>query len=280
MATIIRDAPHHNTLTCVKDYGCLLPGCRDRYKAYQRNRYHARVAGTWQPLVDAEPIRQHILTLHAAGITDVRISELANLPFATVAGFTRIHGTTNNRRARKRRCTTEVAAKVLAITTDEATPTCVDATGTRRRIQALVAAGWPMVHLAPHFGLAVRTVIALINQERIYARNAKVVAEAYLRLTAMRPDRNGVSRRSVTRARNLAANRRWANKTYWADRMDVIDDPHFTPEYGLTRAELLAEEARWLIETGGLTRTQAAERLHKDRSYIDRVLGADYEAAA
>lgn len=285
MSTATRQPPNHNKLTCVKHYGCLRPECRERYKTYQRNRHHSRAAGTWQPLIDAEPIRQHLLTLYAADFTPVRISKLVDLPFETVVGFTRSYGYRAGRKARKRRCTPEVAAKILAVTADQATPGRVNATGTQRRLQALVAAGWPMTHLGPRFGVSPRTAISLMTQERVYGRTAEAAARLYEQLVGERPEKHGVSRTSAKRARKLAAKHRWATAAYWADRMDVIDDPDFEPLYGVTRSEQIAQDAHWLITAGGLDRDQAAARLEVSRFSIDRALrehpqARQYTAAA
>lgn len=282
MTTAIRrEAPHHNTLTCVKDYNCWLPACRDRYKDYQRTRYHGIADGTWEPLVDAAPVRQHLASLYSAGFSPYRIGELAGLPYETVIGFTQVHGFSGKRRSRKRRCNPETAAKILAIQPGEHLPGKTDATGTQRRIQALVAAGWPLSHLGPRFGLSERTTGALLTQDRVYGRTAGAVIRVYNELADQKPEKHGVTRRSITRSKARAQRNRWATIAYWSTRADAIDDPHFTPDFKVTQAEILAEETRWLIETAGLTRTEAAERLGKHRSYIDRVLGqTDLKAAA
>lgn len=269
MTTAVREAPHHNKLTCVKHYDCRLPDCVERYRAYQRERYHGRTAGTWQPLVDAEPVRQHILKLQAADFTPVRIGELADLPFETVVGFLRAYGCNGYRKARKRRCTAEVAAKILAITPDTAKPGIVDATGTIRRLQALVAAGWPMQDLGPRISLSCRTVRALIRQQRVYGRTADAVAELFDELKNERPERHGVSLNSANRARTYGKRHNWATVKYWADRMDDIDDPHFEPMYGITRRELVAKDANELIRFSGLDRETAAARLGISKAYID-----------
>lgn len=279
MTTAVRQPPNHDKLTCVKHYDCQRPECRERYKAYQRERYHNRRAGTWEPLVDAGPVRQHILKLQAAGFTNVRIGELADLPFETVIGFIRAYGNTGYRKARKRRCTPEVAAKILAITPDTAKPGIVDATGTVRRLQALVAAGWPMQHLGPHVNVACRTVRALIRQERVYGRTAQVVADVYEQLAGEKPEKHGVSRNSANRARSYAKARSWPTVRYWADRMDVIDDPHFQPLYGVTRGELLAADARELFRYGVDVR-QAAVRLGVTRNHLQQELLRHPEADA
>lgn len=281
MGTAVRQPPHHNNLTCVKHYGCDRPECRDRHRAYQRDRHHSRIAGTWQPLIDAEPVRLHLLTLYAADFTPRRVSELAGLPFETVIGFTRAHGYSRHPRGRKRRCTPEVAAKILAVTPDTAKPGIVDATGTARRIRALVAAGWPMKHLGPRIGISERTAGALIGQARVYGRTADAVAKVYEQLAGEKPEKHGISPKSASRARIHAARRRWPTVTYWSGRLDVIDDPDFVPDYKVTRLEIVAEEADWLMTTAGLNREQAAERLGVSRSYVDKALAKnDVQAAA
>jgi hypothetical protein len=269
VTTAAREAPHHNTLTCVKHYDCRLPECVERHRAYQRERYHSRTAGTWQPLVDAEPIRQHILELQAANFTPVRISELANIPFQTVVGFIRVHGYNGQRRGRKRRCTREVAARILAITPDTAKPGHVDAAGTVRRLQALVAAGWPMEHLGSRISPSCHSVRTLIRQQRCYGRTADAVARVFEELKNEKPEKAGVDRRSASRSRSYAKRRNWPTVTYWADRMDVIDDPDFEPLYGVTRREIVAQDANELMRVSGLDRAAVAERLGVTKSYID-----------
>lgn len=269
MTTAVREAPHHNKLTCVKHYGCRRPECVERFRAYQRERYHSRTAGTWEPFVDAEPVRQHILKLQAADFTPVRISELTGLPFQTVVGFIRTHGYNGQRRGRKRRCTPEVAAKIFAITPDTAKPGHVDATGSVRRLQALVAAGWPMEHLGPRISSSCKTVRALIRQDRCYGRTAEAVIRVFDELKDQDPEKHGVDRRSATRSRSYAKSRKWATVAYWADRMDVIDDPHFEPLYRVTRREIVAQDANWVMRTAGLNKAATAARLGVDKSYLD-----------
>jgi hypothetical protein len=271
VTTAVREAPHHNKLTCIKHYGCRRPECVERYRTYQRERYHGRTTGTWQPLVDAEPVRQHILKLQATNFTAVRISELADLPFETVVGFLRAYGNAGYRKSRKRRCTPEVAAKILAVTPDAGKPGVVDATGTIRRLRALVAAGFPMQHLGPRISLSCRTVRALIRQERVYGRTAEAVDRLFEELKNENPAKHGIDRRSISRARSYAKDRKWATVKYWADRMDVIDDPHFEPMYGVTRGATLAADARELFGYG-VPVEQAAERLGVTRNHLQQEL--------
>jgi hypothetical protein len=177
-------------------------------------------------------------------------------------------------RARKREARPETAAKILGVPVDKALATTIDATGTRRRLQALAAIGWTQPELSLRTGLNPKYLSEIINrQPRVFGQTANKVKALYLELRDLRPENHGVSRTSARRVQAHAAKLRWPSPKYWDRFPDAIDDPHFTPEYRMTKAELLAEEATFLVEVAGLTRTQAAIRLGKDKSYVDRVLG-------
>ncbi|MDH3037874.1 hypothetical protein [Streptomyces sp. TRM75561] len=263
-----RQPPHHRNLTCYTNYGCRLPECVDRYRDYNRNYARAMRNGQHRSLVDANPVRQHLQLLQQHGISLRRAAALAGV------GACSLHPLF--RRPVRHTVRPEIATAVLAIDPQQVTPSHIDATGTARRIQALVADGWPMAHLADHFGVYRSYVHALIqrsdNGQPILASTAGKVADAYEQLAEKRPARNGVNPRLVKRARGLAASRRWPPTSYWADRMDVIGDPHFQPEHGLTKREVIAREAHWLMQHGGLDRAAAAARLGVHKSYIDHAI--------
>jgi hypothetical protein len=277
------EAPHHNNLTCYTDYGCRRSECAERRNAWQRDLRRKQREGR-PALVDAKPVREHIQTLQAAGISVYRIALIAGVNDWTVRAFL---PSSSGRRARKHSTTPEIARKILAVTAEAATSGYMDGTGTRRRIQALAAMGWPLRRMAEHLNLHPTYVGELIQRTQqdhpVFAATAEEVARAYERLKKQKPARHGIDPRSITRVRNRAAAKRWPTPKYWDQYPDAIDDPHFTPEYKITRAEILAEEAHWLIAVGGLDRNAAAERLAVTRSYIDRALVShpqELEAAA
>lgn len=274
MTTPAKQPPHHETLTCYINYGCRLPDCKERYRAYNQRRDAARKAGEWQPHADAEPIRQHLLKLTEQGVTLHRIAALAGIAHGTLHPlFQPQHG---GRRPVRHIVTTELATKILAISPDSATPAQLNPTGTARRIQALVANGWPMRYLARHLDLGGTYVHQFVQRSSkdhlVLATTAEKVADGYERMKDLRPARRGVEPVHVKKARNMAASRGWPPPKYWADRMDAIDDPHFTPEYKKLRAEILAEEAHWLITAGRLSRDGAAARLGVSLFTVDRAL--------
>ncbi|MBR8638676.1 hypothetical protein KEF29_03520 [Streptomyces tuirus] len=262
------EAPHHNTVTCVKHYGCKRVECRDRVRAYQAEWRRNRVGNL--ALVDAEPVRQHLQLLAAADIGPRRISTLTGLAVETIAGFTRPYGSGDGRRfGRKRKVRPEVAAKILALDPDSITPGVTHAIGSLRRIQALNVGGWPNAHLVTLLPQGNRPLHTLPRQTHLYARTADAIADLYDEIKDKRPERCGVRPASAHRSRLRAQRNNWPTIAYWADRMDVIDDPHFEPMYGVTKREIVAQDANWVMTTIGLDRASAAERLGVSKAYID-----------
>jgi hypothetical protein len=225
VTTAAKPLPDHGTLSRHKYHKCKCQKCVDNYRAYQRSRHRKQGYGTWQPLVDAEPIRQHLLKLREQGIAFTRVAEIAGLHPPTVGAFLYSLGP---KRPRKKRATPEIAAKILAVTAETATPGIVDATGTARRIQALAANGWPMKTLGPHIGVSPATVSRLVAQERVFRTTAEAVTACYEKLASEKPEAHGVAVAAIERARRHAAREGWHDPQWWED-YGGIDDPTFDP---------------------------------------------------
>jgi hypothetical protein len=269
VTTAVREAPHHRNLTCYTDYGCRRPECVERRRQWQRD--HRRKQREGQPvLLDAGPVRLHLKTLQDAGISINAIARTAGLDEWTLRNFL---PATSGKRPRKHRVTPEVARKILAVTAESAAVGYVDGTGTRRRIQALAANGWPMRRVAEHLGLNptyVGDLTRRTKQDRpVFAATADKVARAYEQLKNKKPTRHGIEARVAKRIRGLAASKRWAPSSYWDKHPGAIDDPHFESSYGVTRREIVAHDAGELMRFGGLDKEGAAERLGVSKSYIE-----------
>jgi hypothetical protein len=279
-----REPPHHRNTTCYTNYQCRLPECVDRYNASERERRRLKNEGTYERFTEASPVRAHVQQFIAAGASPHAIALKAGVNDRTVRDLLPTR-TTGARTPLKHRMLTENAEKLLALAPEDVIPQHVAALGTSRRIQALVANGWPMTTIAEWVGLYPHYVSALISRASLYD-NAQVkgttalnVACGYDQLRRKKPARYGVARRSVTYSRNLAKGRNWPPTRYWDQFPGALDDPHFIPEYGKSRLVVVAEEARWLMTIGGLDRGLAAERLGVDRSYIDHALKTHPECA-
>lgn len=99
-------------------------------------------------------------------------------------------------------------------------PGYVDATGTRRRLQALAVEGWPVNQLADLTGLSERCLrYALNSRIRVNAVTARYVAAVYDRLAGGIGD----DKSTVTRA----IRRGWVGSDRWTSAR--IDDPTCEP---------------------------------------------------
>lgn len=267
MTTAVREAPHHRNLTCYTDYSCRQPECVERYINWDRDRIARHADGTWDNLVDAAPVRVHLLRLEAAGVLPNRIAKATGIPLQSIRDFT-----SPRTRNRRYRTSPDTAAKILAVTAEDATPLYVDPTGTHRRIQALLAAGWPLIYIDRRLGYKRERMRKILAEKMVLGSTEQLIAATYDELCDLKPERNGVPKKYARQARRRAADNGWPTPAYWRQYLDAIDDPHFTPEYGKLRAEILAEEAHWLMTVGGLDRDQAAARLGIARFTIDRAL--------
>jgi len=269
-AAVRREPPNHDTTTCYTDYRCRLPECVERYNTKNRERLNAHREGTWTALVDAAPAREHVRRLQRNGMTAEAIARAAGISVHSVLDLQRAHPT--KRRARRRRITPALEEKIIAVRAPVSGR--IDSTGTIRRVQALVARGWPVSHIARHAGLSCENASEILKRPRVYVTTAKAIADVYTALRRKRPEKHGVTPAHAAVARNRAARLGWVPPSYWDGQPGAIDDPEFTPEYGKTRLQIIAEEGHWLMSVAGLNRDTAASRIGIDPSYLDRALAA------
>lgn len=234
---------------------------------YQRMVWRKRGYGTWKPFIDAEPVRQHILELQASGLGRRRIAELAGLHHSTVSAI--IYG--RDGRPPNPRIRPATAAKLLAIQ-HGAGHYIIPGAGTIRRVQALMAIGWPQTHIAARIGVTSGRISELLRRTKVTAATAQLYAELYAELHNQNPADHGIKRNSITLVSNYAVSQGWRGPDYWED-VDRIDDPNFDPDARDDLAASRVEDAEWLM-AGGLDYEQAARRLGISTKTLDRA----YEA--
>ena len=241
------------------------------------------------PLVDAEPARRHVRHLMAAGVSIARIADAAGISTATVSGMLYTRGPDRGRCEQLR---ADNARRILGVRAEDIVTGSVDATGTRRRLQALMAIGWPQLRLAPHFGLHPHYVTELLRQPRVYGTTAVAVAAAYDRLWNQDPRQHGVDVGPYKKTVNQARANAWPPPAAWDD--EEIDDPAAHPEWtgfcgtdrgwwihrrlelpGCARCEA-AHEA-WLAERAQLAGVNLNRELFKARN---SALGLEADLAA
>lgn len=192
-----------------------------RTNEYNRHRNRMLAYGQWTPYVDAQPAREHVLTLRAAGIGPKRIAELSGVPHGSLAKL--IYGDPQRNLAPSKRIRPETEARILAVKpgVESLYPGgLTSATGTRRRLQSLAYMGYPQSWVADRVGVEPAAVWRLLHgrSTRCAASTQTAVAALY-HVHALRPHRG--PRAEVTR--RTAKDNGWLSPLEWDD-IDAEDE--------------------------------------------------------
>ena len=216
-----------------------------------------------QHLVDAEPLREHVAALMAAGMSFKAI--------ALTAGWSSRNALADA--IMRKRVTPRTLARVLAVhpEVDNRKDAYVDATGSARRLQALAVNGWPTRNLAKQLGHKDPATIQHIANGKtptIRLRTKDDIRHLFDELW----DQAGPSKRTA----DIAKARGWLPALAWDD--DLIDRPEHQPEdvrrakvngggSGITLEDI--EEAR---EQGYVTAQQIGWRLGVSSWSVQQIL--------
>ena len=196
--------------------------CGAHYGAW-RSRQHAY---GWfvSDYVDPTPVRTHVHALQAAGLGERRIAELAGLHRTHITSV--IHGRSRTKPDQpSTKISTRVAEAILAVPIPgnpvavAAAGVRIDSTGTVRRLQALVALGYPAASLGERIGVSVSNTAHTLRATQVTVRRARQVAVLYEQLSHV----PGESKRARMRAQRQG----WAPPLAWDE--DTIDDPAASP---------------------------------------------------
>jgi len=260
----------HGTLTAYGRHGCRCEPCRATSARHSKEWRRDTYLGISR-LVDARPLRDHVAELMAAGMSFKAI--------ALAAGWSSRNALAES--MTRDRVMPRTLARVLAvrIDSDNRRDAYVDATGSRRRLQALAVNGWSTRSLATRLGHKHPTTVQDIASGKtptIRLRSMDAIRDLYEQLW----DQPGPSERTAA----IAKGKGWLPALAWDD--DLIDDPGHEPEdvrrgtsrgggTGVTLEDIV--EAR---EQGYLSAQQVAWRLGVSRHAVHQILSrADREAS-
>lgn len=202
---------------------------REAKARWARRRRRLIGYGKWQPFTNAEPSRQHVLAIRATGMGLRTIAANTGVTVATLDHL--IYGNKPHPPAVQIR--TESARILLAYwpTLDDYDGgSVIDATGTRRRLQALAAIGWPVAALHQHIDfVTLSTIERLRFNKLVTARLARAVRALYTWASTGTAEEHGITGWVAERGRKQAARRNWAPPNTWDD--DTIDDPEALPDW-------------------------------------------------
>lgn len=251
---------------------CSIEGCGKRARSrgrchshYQQflDRQHAY--GRFESAyVDAEPVRAHLSALNAAGLGGRRVEELSGVRRNTVRYL--LSGRPERGTGPSSKVLRSTAERILSIPVPASAHLAaapgrpVPAVGSRRRLQALVAAGWPLYVLAERAGLGRSTATSIANPASRAARDSCLASAA--RSIAALFDELSMQPGPSPYARARGRREGWALPLEWDE--DEIDNPDATPTVDhWTPASATAERREQVIELTRrkLTTAQIAERL-------------------
>jgi hypothetical protein len=215
---------HGTRAAYVKDC-CRCPDCTAANTAASRAATRERTYGRWHPYVDAGTVREHIAGLRTAGIGVERIAQLAGLSVSHVRQLAE-HGRAGLPTTQRVRAST--AARVLSVDIDDASRaphSRVDATGTRRRVQAFMATGWTLELLAGQLDRRPSSLLRSMTSASVTARTAHEVASLYEQLSGSTPPRATDKQRvAADAARAHAVAQGWLPPLAW-DNIDTDPTP-------------------------------------------------------
>lgn len=232
--------------------------------------YRRRRAAGLTEMVAAGPVRAHVVALLAEGMTVKAVADSAGVTAPTLSALLR--GQPSKGLAPTRRVTQTVAARVLAVRPvpprlrlvaldSDSDRRVVDATGTRRRVQGLVAMGRSVRSLADRLGMSHRQLRELVHGDGgCTARTARAVGRLYDELCLVLPPTATAAQRSgVTRAKAWAASLGWVPPLAWDD--DTIDDPAAVPDLGAAPRSLVDLDDDEYLRAIGVPDEDIADRM-------------------
>ena len=226
--------------------GCKCQPCRDAKNKADTLRAIANASG--RPVrVPAAPVAAHVRTLLDAGMGWTRITRAAHCSTCTLSRI--LNGQELMRRT--------AAERILAVRYRPAPGRTIDATGTRRRIQALMAVGNTIVGIAAESGVDHSVINDILNgAPTVRGMTADRIAAAYDWLSRQ-PNTSRQS--SATVSRNRATREGWAPPGAWDD--DHIDDPNAHPEW---TGYCGTDRGYWIHQRQQLPMCSRCEQAHAD----------------
>lgn len=197
---------------------CRCAPCTDANNAAARQARRNCVAGGPATYVPADSARAHLRRLLAAGVALNRVAALSGVGSSTLYELL-IRRPDGRGPLARVRPTTEHRLLAIDPATAQLNPrTPIDATGTRRRLQALVACGWSAPRLAELLRRRPDRLGELLTADTVVVATARAVHALYDHLwDATPPHATHVERSQADAAKAYAQKRGWAPPLAWDD---------------------------------------------------------------
>ncbi len=266
------DHKHAGSLVCYNLHQCRCRPCSEhRMKTEERRRKDKAYGRYDSGLVDADPVREHILALGEFGIGYKRVAELAGVGVTGVRTIIWGRQDPGPRYGEiPKRIAREKAEKILAVeaSIEHLGPRQpVPSRGARRRVQALVARGWSLSKIGAPLGISPSNMSSLMKRPMVGAGNFRAIVALYDELWDQLPPREEWRDKiAYSRALEHARQRRWLPPLAWDD-IDLDDEPPL-PDDEVAVIDEVAVELAIAGEGVRLTpaeRRECVRRLHAER---------------
>lgn len=205
-----KQADHqHGTYACYVLDRCRCHPCKDANTAYESNRARQTAYGR-SNLVDAQPARDHVRALGAAGMGWKRVADVAGVSHGALWKLMYGKRGADGAPRPSRRVTRAVSDRLLAVTLDLRDGAVVDQTSTTLRVRALVALGWSQSKIAQRLGIGRANFTLARGDQQITLRTRRAVSDLYDELSMrLPPAASHRDKIAAARARGYAAQRGW-----------------------------------------------------------------------
>ncbi|MEU3529183.1 hypothetical protein AB0E62_35935 [Streptomyces sp. NPDC038707] len=230
---------------------------REAKNRWARRRRRLIGYGQWQPFTDAARVREHVLAIQATGMGLAGIAKHTSVGIGTLEYLLYRKDQYGPAAAIR----TESAQALLAYwpaLDDYEDGANIDATGTRRRLQALAKMGWSSKAIHQRIDCSsVQTLERLRYRTKVTAKLARAIRDVYNDLSAKAAEEHGVHPSIASRSRTYATRYGWAGPEAWDP--DTIDDPDAKPDW---TGHCGTDRGWWLHRLEGIPVCQPCEAAH------------------
>lgn len=251
-----QDHKHEKVSTCFIQHQCRCTPCVEAHNARERNRQKQKAYGRFDTgLVDAEPVRQHILALVEYGIGYKRIAMLAGVGITGVRSLIWGRQDPGDRYGEiPKRVAREKAERILAvqpIVENLGARRPIPSTGAHRRVQALVTRGWSLSKIAGRLDMQIANFWKVMSSDRIGADLHLRIAALYDELWNQTPPHESWhDAAAYTRTLNYAKKKGYLPPLAWDD-IDTDPEPERdVVKQGRATAEEILDDVAFLLEGG------------------------------
>jgi hypothetical protein len=221
---------HAGAATCFIQHQCRCDPCVAAHNGRERRRTKLKAYGRFDTgLVDAEPVRAHILKLGEFGIGYKRVAELAGVGVTGVRSLIWGRQDPGDRYGEiPKRVAREKAEKILAVQAtieNLGARQSVPSRGAHRRVQALVARGWSLSKIGDRIGVNRSNMGSFMKRPLISVASSRAIAALYEELwDHPPPHEEWRDKIAYSRSLEYARRRRWLPPLAWDD-IDSDEEP-------------------------------------------------------